>query len=507
MISIALIDDAGIVIRGIVSIIEWEKHGLELAGTAKNGIDGLKLLQDTKPDIVFTDIKMPGCSGLDMIKQAQKFLNETVYIIISGYNDFKYVKEAIGLGVIDYLEKPITVQKVAGVMEKAIDAVKKRKQYYLIMQEMGNEKLEFCERLLKKLLIFQSITDEEFQCQMETNKICEGSKGILAAIIYFSEGEFSKTQQQSLKSTLHEKCCTETIIIMNDRYYYLLMFMGQPNQPEVMDVLFSFWDENKEAFIGIGNHYTQFRDIKISFREAGAAINYAVFFDRGPFLPIKDIQVEKVLPTHMSIDQNALIYNVRLGKREEVIEDISEYLNELLKQRLSPELFRHECLELVYLFLDLASETGSVYQWKQERFPYQEIDKMIIGEQIVQWVLEFICEIFDWMDNVHKEKGNSVVEIVVQYIRENYGSSISLDELAHIVNINPTYLSILFKKEMKLTYLKFLTTVRMENAMELLKQGMKAKDVCVKVGYYDYRHFSRVFKKHTGMSPEGYKSK
>ena len=97
MLKIVLIDDEIILLRGISALLKKQPE-YELAGTADNGIDGLKTVLETKPDIVMTDIRMPGMSGLEMIKKIKKNLPDTVYIVFSGFNEFKYVKEAIGRG-------------------------------------------------------------------------------------------------------------------------------------------------------------------------------------------------------------------------------------------------------------------------------------------------------------------------------------------------------------------------------------------------------------------------
>ena len=118
MLKIVLLDDERIVLRGISALIKREEN-YELSGTAENGIDGLELIKNTRPDIVMTDIRMPGMNGLDMIRRAKEFVPESIYIVFSGFNEFKYVKEAIGLGVIDYIEKPVTVPKLKEVLKKA----------------------------------------------------------------------------------------------------------------------------------------------------------------------------------------------------------------------------------------------------------------------------------------------------------------------------------------------------------------------------------------------------
>lgn len=104
MFRVVLIDDEALVLKGMSMVLEKDEN-IQLVGTASTGPEGFDLIYKEKPDIVFTDIRMPGMTGLEMIEKAQERFPEIVYIIFSGFNEFKYVQKAIGLGVLDYLEK------------------------------------------------------------------------------------------------------------------------------------------------------------------------------------------------------------------------------------------------------------------------------------------------------------------------------------------------------------------------------------------------------------------
>ena len=150
MLKIVLIDDEIIVLRGISALLKKQSE-YELAGTADNGIDGLKIVLETKPDIVMTDIRMPGMSGLDMIKKIKKNLPDTVYIVFSGFNEFKYVKEAIGLGVVDYIEKPVTIPKLKEVLKKASGILSYQQNYREMTQNREKADRAILERLIRHL--------------------------------------------------------------------------------------------------------------------------------------------------------------------------------------------------------------------------------------------------------------------------------------------------------------------------------------------------------------------
>lgn len=116
--KVYVVDDERLVLEGMRQVIDWQTHGFELVGMAQNGIEALQGIRTHCPELIFTDIRMPGMSGFDLIRQAQSIVPEAVFVIISGYNDFSYIRMAIRLKVFDYIEKPITLEKVVEVLDR-----------------------------------------------------------------------------------------------------------------------------------------------------------------------------------------------------------------------------------------------------------------------------------------------------------------------------------------------------------------------------------------------------
>lgn len=128
MISVMLADDEERVCRLIQALVDWQKFDMQIVGIAHNGVEALELAQETRPDIVITDIRMPGCSGLELIQHMRQLCTEAEFIIISGYTDFEYAKTAIQYGVSDYLRKPISKQELQETLEQLGQKIRKRVQ-------------------------------------------------------------------------------------------------------------------------------------------------------------------------------------------------------------------------------------------------------------------------------------------------------------------------------------------------------------------------------------------
>ena len=176
--------------------------------------------------------------------------------------------------------------------------------------------------------------------------------------------------------------------------------------------------------------------------------------------------------------------------------------------RLSPELFRHECLELVYLGLQAAKESGGDFLFARPGgalLPHEEMARRKSFRELRAWVTSFFEELTRWSASEREKGGHKGVLAARQYILQNYQKSITLQELSDQVGMNPTYLSMLFKEQTGTTYIKFLTGVRLEHAKELLDRGKKVLEVSAQTGFLSPRHFSEVFKKTYGITPDQYR--
>ncbi|EXX89516.1 response regulator, partial [Paenibacillus darwinianus] len=148
MLKAVVFDDEYIVLQGLRSMINWRQYGIELAGTAGDGVLALRLFRELRPDIVLTDIRMPGMDGLQLIEILTAEAPETMFIVFSGFNEFDCVRRAIGLGVVDYLEKPVTIPKIEEAMRKAIDRIV-RQQAFSAMKAKWESSDALWERLIQ----------------------------------------------------------------------------------------------------------------------------------------------------------------------------------------------------------------------------------------------------------------------------------------------------------------------------------------------------------------------
>lgn len=510
MLKIALIDDEKIVLRGIAALTKKEP-GFELVGTAENGIDGLQMILETKPDIVMTDIRMPGMSGLEMIKKAKKEVPESIYIVFSGFNEFKYVKEAIGLGVIDYLEKPVTVPKLREVLKKAGDLYNYQKNYQEMTRNLEKADRVYVEKFLRDLYENPQKEEEILQMIMEKDgkfrnihsvcvaKVCETQRQEIddyREIIHKMTFEMIEGNPVEVYSFYEKEC----LMIV----YFNFGAMEFPFREKLKKKKKEIEDREDLFTVGFSRTHREIYEISKAFEEAGSALQYARYLEMEEAVCIDEVEYSEPFPGELNQDQESLEFNFRMGQYEECRRQIQTYIGYLKSMDLIPELFVRKCRELLYLLQRMFNEAGT----EKEQYldiDYQELQQQISESKIAEWTLEQTELIFSKAEKSREDDSCWAVREVKNYVEHHYAQGISLDEAAENVHMSKTYLSMLFKKEEGITYIKYLTKIRMEKAMEFLQKGYKAKEVCEMVGYHDYKYFSTQFKKSTGMTLDNYK--
>ena len=508
--KIVLIDDEAIVLRGISALIKKQAE-YELAGTADNGIDGLKVVLETEPDIVMTDIRMPGMSGLEMIKRIKKSLPNTVYIVFSGFNEFKYVKQAIGLGVVDYIEKPVTIPKLKEVLKKASGILRYQENYQEMTRNLKKADRAIVEKHLRDL-------HERPQDQREIMELISGKNPDLAGchsvfVVKAAEeqGESVEEYRSIVQRLTFEMIGQEPVEVYSfyERGNLILVYfnlggMEFPFLERVREQKEKIDQEGVQVMIGTSCVHRGSSGLGNAFEEADNAFRYARYLGETDVISSDEVAFSERTEVSFGKVYDTLAFEFRSGQYEECREHAKDYVRELRGRELRPELYVQSCWELIHqlqIMLNESVRAESGYL----NIDFYELMGMTVEGQITGWTEEKIDRIIAEAQKRENDGSSRTVREMKHYIERHYAEGISLDELADQVHMSKTYLSMLFKKEEGISYIKYLTKVRVDKAMEFLKQGYKAKDVCGMVGYHDYKYFSTQFKTITGMTLDNYK--
>lgn len=515
MFKIVIIDDEYLVTQGIKSLINWEEIGIQIAGVAQNGIAGLQIIKSQRPDIVMTDIRMPGIDGITLIEKAKQIIPDSAFIILSGYHEYEYAKAAISLGVIDYLEKPISQEKVEQILIKAKKILNFRKKSKTVFLKDQSLQAEF---LIYSLINGNKTSEESlYQVLKEQNidlyminevQVCSGKYEEMPE----NPADSYKRIEDNLSQVM-EKCNHQYFFLKENTNFTIVVFnSSNPDCTEKIGTsLKEFFDvckkDNIEISLGMGQSYPYLINAYHSYIESKKALRYSQFTGGSDLIDIKDIEYNSSIPTVLKLNEDSIVYNIRTGNKIQVISQVKDFMSILQSHNISPEIFCHECLKLVYLVIKIAAETGKNYESKLgvDFVPHVEIQSKKSYTEICEWVINTIEDILDWISLCKNSSGHKSIARIKEYLEVNFSKDISLTELSDLVNMNANYLSILFKEETGLTYLKYLTQIRMEHARLLLSKNYKIQQVSEAVGYYNYRHFSQLFKRYVGVMPHEYK--
>ncbi|THF83277.1 response regulator [Cohnella fermenti] len=482
MLKAAVFDDEFIVLRGLERLIDWAEFGIELVGTATDGISALALFREKKPDIVLTDIRMPGMNGLELIEAIRSEAPDTMCIVFSGYNEFEYVKSAIKLGVVDYLEKPVNIEKIREGIGKAVARLAELNDY-------SSLKRKWHQGLLEKAVA--NLLGKGEEAAAEWQKQFGDDSGRVAGVTVLVGTE-------------------EENVVADGEGHRVVRLASGPERIAVvfhLDSLSDEWSRGLEAWssavIGSGRTYPDIADAPKSCMEARRALRYGKFLEGKGWVRFEDLGETDAQSPALSEREEEILFDLRIGDKTGLLEKIDAYLEEFRGAKRTPEAAEVELLRIVMHGLDVAKETGGSLpdMYPADYRPQLEIRDLTTQEEMAAWLRKQMETIMDGILSVRHHSKHAAIEKALRYIGKNYGRDLTQQEVADHVQMNATYFSLLFKEEMDISYIKYLTQVRMEKAKLLLGGEESIQEISEKVGYQHARHFSEVFKKYAGMTP------
>ncbi|MEI2394769.1 response regulator [Paenibacillus phytohabitans] len=490
MLKAVIFDDEHIVLQGLQQIIEWERYGIELVGTAEDGLAALQLVRKCKPDIIFTDIRMPGMDGLQLIEIVAAEAPWTMFIVFSGFNEFEYVRRAIGLGVVDYLEKPVTIAKIEESLGRTITKIGKEQAF----SEMKTKLDESREKLLEKSTLDLLLAGGQVEQEWKDTFGEEWANVVAVTVLAFPDKQIPLTE--------HSSYCIVPVANGNQQ---LAVVLHRDTSSNALDEELISISGLITGTFGSGRTYKSINDASRSYREALRALRYGQFLEQSGWVRIVDVEGrDEQLPLDLSSQEETVIVSLRMGDRDWLCQTIDDLKVWTEGQKLTPERVEQELVKLMYLGLEVAKEMGCSPSDLADIHPL-ELQHLNTRDNMFLWLRAKLELLLSWANGARRTPRHPAVEKVLMYMNEHYGEDLSLQDLAQYVGLNPTYFSLLFKEQMEISYIKYLTGIRIERAKAMLKEGYRVNEVSEKVGYLNYRHFTEIFKKMVGTTPGQYR--
>lgn len=542
MLKIFLAEDEVVVRETIKRMIPWEELGFELVGEAADGEMALPLLIRQQPDLLITDIKMPFMDGLTLARLAKKEIPGLKVVILSGYDDFNYAKQAIGIGVEDYLLKPITknalIERLSEIRSR-YEHEKTQKEYYEKFQrEMQayekNSSRDFFEALVggsmdmmevykraEKLgldivaeaynvLIFTMNCDENFSGQRDEYSSWEAESlellenffaGHSSAMLFrsniFSYGVLLKGQRETIEE--NTRACVD----------------------EIRKIL-SRQDGRREWFLAVGQSVERLSQIQKSYHTASRAFSQRYLYDEN-ILYYDEMETMEHPGGQAETEDNAYLQKVDVnalnpailqkflsnGLQEETENFVKDYFYAIGQEPMESLVFRNYVIlnvrfSVISFIKGLGCDTNEMESADTEEVLAESGKNM---ESAIAYAKKMISQAIEIRDQNSGNKNRSILKTAVDFIDSHYmDEEISLNTVANVANVSSNHFSALFSQNMGQTFIEYLTTLRMNKAKELLRcTGMRSSEIAGEIGYKDAHYFSYLFKKTQGMTPSDYR--
>ncbi len=531
MIKVFLCEDEFVVREGIKNNIDWAGNGYEFTGEASDGELALPLIRKLEPDIIITDIKMPFMDGLELSRIVKKELPSAEIVILSGYEEFDYAKQAISIGVAQYLTKPISgddlLRELDTLREKIIKSKEERalkEQFKKEMEENERrERSELFNYLVSGNSTVTDLLDKAGKLGMDLSAMWYN------IILLFIKSEHHEIEEYSKSSVtideLIDKITKDMGCISFDRDLEgrAILIMGDSEETilsKQQELIGRFEDVFKDYshvryFGGIGRPVNRLSRLNASFDDAGCAlanrffVSESAFYFAGQNVPREsgsDVKLDMSTIDAKRIDKSNVQKFLKLGNRDELTFYVSEFVNSVGADAFNSYIFRqYIAMDVFFAVSSFIEELGR----KKQAEPVKEVTKEVLesADSVSAYIKDVIGSALDCRDSVATNRYMEIVDEAIKYIEENFDDEdLSLNQLASHVNVSPNHLSTIFSQQTGQTFIKYLTEYRMNKAKEMLKcTSMRSSEISEAVGYKDPHYFSYMFKKTVGMTPTNYR--
>lgn len=537
-IKVFLVEDEMVIRRGIKNSIDWEKEGYIFCGEASDGELAYPMIIKEKPDILITDIRMPFMDGLELCKLVKKELPNIKILILSGYDEFDYAKEAIRLGVTEYLLKPISSGKLLEALNGVSESIRREKEDKDLVRKYMEEMRENTEHEKQKFFEQMIAGNLSMADALETGKKYEMSlsAGMYNLLLFrFTLGEENRKSGELLGEAEYaiEKLTERLEYVFEfqrgvEGWAFLLMADNEEQMSERVKELSKDLEEIMKNystiayFGGIGQPVARLRELEESFREAERALAARFTMELNRIISVDDIRMAQNVDTldDMEITSFGEIEKTRTmlekflnnGAEDEIDEFVDVYINELPEENLKSVLMRQYIIMDAYIVMMSFCEKIEGIEGKMQAQSEELKNSMKTIqtlEEIKNYIRMLLKKIIGVRDTISGRRYSDVIEIAKDQIRKTYMSDeISLNTIAAEVGMSPSYFSSIFSKEMGKTFVEYLTEIRMDRAKELLMcSSMKTSEIGYEVGYKDPHYFSYIFKKTQNCTPKEFRAR
>lgn len=526
MYTVFLVEDEPLIRQNMRNAIENAGEPYTCIGEAGDGELALTIIQDLKPDILITDIKMPFMDGLTLARHAKAIIPWLRVIIVSGYDDFDLARQAIGIGVDQYILKPLASKDLFAALRVASEKIAEhKKQSVSFLKDLSNEEM------VKNALVasfLEQLCNGEIDADESLRRADELSMAILskcyAVAIVLCEAKGGYPNRQAIASKVKYSLVSESDVLyyMSGSDHVVLIVKGQTDIDttgkayHVAQTLKHEIEDDGSASLtivisGVTNRISGIHD---AYRESGVLLKTFGQTHRGRIFCSGDLgRVDSsVVPSLDALFDADVENKLKFATGDDVPAIVAEFSRNLDTDEMQGLLYRY------YILMDLtAAATRIIRNFNPSMNPAelsghfvdraQVFNSAISSRDFTDLATRICLKFIELRDSGGNCNHKKLVRKACEYIKENYNDpNISLNTVAAHVSLSPAHFSTIFAQEMSVTFIDHLTAVRMEKVKELLvSTDEKIVSIAFSVGYNEPNYLSYLFKKREGLSPKEYR--
>lgn len=516
MLKAMIIDDEDFIREGLKRIIDWNKYGFCICGEASNGMRGLTSIRELTPDLVIVDVKMPIMDGLEMIKNLQTDNIQCEFIVLSAYSDFRYAQTAIELGIDSYVLKPIDQTVLIEKVSKAYDKITDKKQ----TKQNVDLSISLSKDKILQSIIFGTIDIKSLDKYNSFYKFDFPWNNYRIALVEI-EGEHLQTM--ALKMSVKRN--VESIILENKLGYvfdienYIGILFNEIKLIDNLEIIkglsLKIHEQcSAEITIILGSVVEDLSDISSSFNHACELLNQkfilgskGIISDSITDKNSREQEQNNVQPRY-SLEHitESLCKATDAGNLEQINNVMDIIFNKFLYEGYCEDVIKVNYSNIYSATVNKLALVNSDTQ--QQLSVSQKILMEICNKSSLQELNEYIKSIFTQISKeLDKKRPEDPFKKILDYIGRNYSHDLKLETIANLFNYNSDYLGKKIRQNTGKHFNTYLDMIRVEKAIQFLKEGYKVCQVAQKTGFKDMNYFYKKFKFYVGVSPSDFKSR
>lgn len=534
MLKIFLVEDESVIREGFRDKIPWEQYGFQLVGEAGDGEMALPLIRKIKPDVLITDIKMPFMDGLSLSEIVKEEFPKMKIIIISGYDDFEYARQAISVGVDQYLLKPITRTALRNVLLEMKEKIEQEMEQKDYQAQYRDEVREFEQFSLRRF--FEKILDGKLSVKEIYEEAAGQSLQLTAAcykLLLFSIYEKRETSSRESRERFIRKQEEVFHFFLKHPQYILfrlnvncygVLIKSELSQME--DLVENSLDQFRKVcvseesyldwYVAVGTTVERLSQLPECYQNANHYFAYRFIMPNLHILSETTLsdhlagQVEKNIGNvdFMQMDPEIIRDFLARGEDKEIHDFVESYLYNIRNALKSRMFGNYVVLNIRFAVVAFLESIGA--DQKEYLEEIEQAVQIIRNEdsEIMEYFVNMLTTAMRIRDRINNYQGGKMLKKALDYLDANYDrDTLSLNLVAENIGVSANYLSAIFSQNMQKTFVEYLTEKRIEKARKLLWQTDKtSSEIAREVGYKDAHYFSFVFKKLQGCSPREYRA-